>query len=253
MRSTYLPGVLVVAVVASIAASPALAQKPADRKPAAGKAPGGSQAKAKTDDAAKPAAKKPPTAPKAAPPGKRPEFKRFACSDPGRSYVEVSTWPQGKPVLLVHYPWKVHGQPSVEVRLLADEEPDTAEIKPLAFVATMMKGDVTLAVYRCLDLTEETRLTKPFARHDMKFEVVSLKNRLGNAAGQVIFPPKREASDTVCRVIFFPLEPWAADAETLRLELPAEHFSAPTRVRVWFYREGNMVWWQTVPWPGITR
>ena len=239
MRRTYLPVVLVLAVVASIAAGPGFVQA--------------SQPKAKTDDAAKTAAKKAPTPTKVAPPEKRPEFKRFACSDPGRSYVEVSTWPQGKPVLLVRYPWKLHGQPSVEVRLLTDKEPDTAEIKPLAFVAALMKGDVTLAVYHYLDLTEETRHTRTFKRNDLSFEVVSLKNHLGNAAGQVVFPPNREINDTICRVVFFPLEPWAADAENLRLELPAEYFSRPTRVRVWFYREGNVVWWQTVPWPGITK
>jgi len=207
---------------------------------------------------AQPPAKKEPAPLKDRPSGKRPEFSRFASSDPDRTYVEVSTWPPGKPVLVVHYPWKVYTKPSVEVRLVADDEPDTTAIRPMAFVAALMQGDVTLAVYRCLDLTEEARRAKAFKQKGLEFQVVALKNRLGRAAAQVVFPPvvspsKGDRKDAACRVAYFPLEPWDVDGETLRLELPAEHFSQPTRVRVWFFRDGDVVWWQTVLWPGIAK
>ena len=68
-----------------------------------------------------------------------------------------------------------------------EEEEDTAEVRPLAFVSRMMRGDVTLAVYRCLDLVEDSKLVKdfttPMLRHPdrsaAEFQVIAEKNHLG--------------------------------------------------------------------------
>jgi hypothetical protein len=231
--------VLVLGAAALAGIGPVLAQPPAKKEAAPAKA--------------QPPAKKEAAPAKDRPLAKRPEFREFASSDPDRKYVEVSTWPPGKPVLVVDYPWKVYTKPSVEVRAVADDEPDTTAIRPMAFVAALMKGDVTLAVYRALDLTEEARRTKAFKQKGQEFQVVGLKNRLGRAAAQAVFPPKAGGKDTIARVAYYPLEPWDVDGQTLRLELPPEHFSQPTRIRVWFLRDGDVVWWQTLWWPGIAK
>jgi hypothetical protein len=59
------------------------------------------------------------------------------------------------------------------------------------------------------------------------------------------------AKDRAARAVFFPLDAWAVDRTTLRLELPAADFADPGRIRVWFYREGNLLWWKTLVWPGM--
>lgn len=195
---------------------------------------------------------------------KRPAPGKPASSDPNRKHVEVSTYPKDKPVLIVEYPWKAHSKASVEVRLLREDDPatpeweddpDTSEVRPLAFVGRIMKGEVMLAAFRAQDLDMETTVTKTFHYKDRDYEIdysiVAEKNHLGNSAGKIIFPGKPETAEPMPRVIYYPLEPWAADRDTLRLELPPEHFAKPGRVRVWFFRDDNILWWQTVAWPGL--
>ena len=243
MRNAHLSLALVLA--ASLGAVLAFAQAPAEPKarPSAGKAAAGKPAAAA-------AAKQQPSQAVAAVKQKRWDGKTVASSDPRVRYVEVSAWPKEHPLLLIRYPWKVHSRGSVEVRYLADDERDTAGIRPLGF-AGQMKADVTMALYRCLDLADDTQISKTFKEKEGTFEVVGRKNHLGNVVAEVIFPPKEGAADAEARVVYFPLDPWGADAESLRLELPAAYFSKPGRVRVWFFREGSVVWWQTVVWPGI--
>ncbi len=186
-------------------------------------------------------------------PEKRWDGKTLAASEPGKSHVEVSAWPRERPMLLVHYPWKTHTSASVEVRTLADDESDTAEIRPLGFVARMLEGEVKMALFRCLDSGSEVPQTKRFdaRQKGMDFEIVGLKNHLGRGAVQVIVPPK-VAGGVIGHVAYYPLEPWSTDANKLRLELPTSDFlRKPGRLRVWFLREGRIVWWQTVAWPGM--
>lgn len=228
------PGTVTAGGIRSKVASPKAAAKPSEPAKDAGKAAAKEKEKA-------PVERKPV------------DLSKLAASGPNVSYVEVSSFPGGKPMLLIHYPWKQYSRPSVEVRILADDERDTGELRPLGFVSQIMKGDVTLAVYQCLDLATENPVVKKFTKQGLDFEVIGLKNHLGRPAGQVVFPPKPHTDDVVARVAYFPLEPWGADAETLRLELPADHFSKPYRVRVWFYRDASVVWWQTVAWPGMTK
>lgn len=253
MRNVCLP--LALALAASLAAVLAFAQPPAEPKaqPSAGKA-----AAAKPAAAAKGAAGSKAAAAKKQPPQevlpvkpKRWDGKTVASSDPRFRYVEVSAWPKERPVLLIRYPWKVHSRPSIEVRYLADDERDTAEIRPLGFVG-QMKADVAMAMSQCLDLSDDTQVRKTFKEKEGTIEVVGRKNELGNVMAEATILPKEGAADAGARVVYFPLDPWGTDGESLRLELPAEHFSKPGRVRVWLFREGSVVWWQTVVWPGMT-
>lgn len=251
MRNAYTPLALV--LVASLGAVLAFAQTPAEPKarPSAGKAVAAKPAAGAAGSKAAAAKKQPPEGVLAVK-EKRWDGKTVASSDPRVRYVEVSAWPKERPVLLIRYPWRVHSRPSVEVRYLADDERDTAGIRPLGFVA-QMKADVAMALYQCLDLSDDTQISKTFKEKDGTLEVVGRKNDLGNVVAEATFLPKEGAIDAGARVVYFPLEPWGADAESLRLELPAAQFSKPGRVRVWLFREGSVVWWQTVVWPGMTR
>ncbi len=249
MRNVYLQ--FAPALAASLAAVLAFAQPPAEPKarPSAGKAAAAKPAAGAAGSKAAPAKKQSPAEVPLVKP-KRWDGKTVASSDPRVRYVQVSAWPKEHPVLLIGYPWKVHSRPSVEVRYLADDERDTAEIRPLGFVA-QMKADVAMAMYQCLDLSDDTQVRKTFKQKDETIELVGRKNELGNVVAEAIFLPKEGAADAGARVVYFPLDPWGPDADSLRLELPAAHFSKPGRVRVWLFREGSVVWWQTVVWPGM--
>jgi|GEM_PF-5548637 len=166
-------------------------------------------------------------------------------------YAEVTEVPTGKPVVAIHYPWRVHSRPSVEVRWLADDEPDTTEIRPLQFVGSLMKGEITSAVYDIRDKAADTAVAKTLKILDRQCEILGDRNSLGKPAATILFPElAKDAADRAARAVFFPLDAWALDRTTLRLELPKAHFAQPGRIRVWFYREGNLVWWKTLAWPG---
>jgi hypothetical protein len=173
-------------------------------------------------------------------------------------YAEITRVPTGKPVLVVHYPWRVHTRPSVEVRSLGNDESDTGEIRPLQFVGDLMKGEITSAVYDIRDKAAVTAVKKSLKIHGRECEIMGDRNALGKPAATIVFPERarsaadREtATDWPARAVFFPLDAWALDRSTLRLELPAADFAQPGRIRVWFYREGNLLWWKTLAWPGM--
>ena len=165
-------------------------------------------------------------------------------------YVEVTREPNGKPLLMIHYPWKTHARPSVEVRQLAAGESDDGEIRPLGFVANVMKGEVTAAVYQCRDLARETPVVRKLKHEGQDYELVGSKNGLGSGSVCAVFAPKPDAKKPAALVAFPLLESWAVDERTLALELPESSFASPGRIRVWFLRTGDIVWWKTVNWPG---
>ncbi len=166
------------------------------------------------------------------------------------SYVEILKEPNRRPILAIRYPWKVHLQPSVEIRRLADNEADTGEIRPLRFVGDLMKGDVKVAAFQCRDRSAQLPLSRKFDKAELKFEIIGAKNRLGNGAAYALVPPDPKVEGSVARAAYVLLDSWALDERTLLLELPEQHFSEPGRVRVWFFREGTVLWWKTVLWPG---
>ncbi len=209
----------------------------------------------KTPASAKPGAKAPPAA--------APEStKTWSSSELGGThepYAQISLAQTGKPLLIIHYPWSVHLRPSVEVRWLADDEADTLEIRPLLFVANLMKGQITSDVYDCRDKAAATPQEKSFKIKDREFLILGDRNLLGMPATTIVAPERtarekpgerKTNTDGAARAVFFPLAGWSVDSRTLWLELPRAHFAKPGRIRVWFYREGNMVWWKTLAWPG---
>ncbi len=165
-------------------------------------------------------------------------------------YLEVIREGRSPPVLAIHYPWSVHLRPSVELRVLADDEADDSAIRPLAFVESYLKGDVTDAVYEARDRSWDLPHQKTLTVRGREIEVLGHRNRLGKPAVTVVFAAKAPPAETVPRAVFYLLDGWAFDRRTLRLELPDAHFAKPSRLRVWFFRDGDVVWSETVQWPG---
>jgi hypothetical protein len=166
------------------------------------------------------------------------------------SYVDFIHEPNGRVLLRIHYPWSAHARPSVEIRRLSDDEKDTGEIRSMGFAARVMKGDVTTAVYQCRNRSAETPVVRKLKRDGQEFEVVGAKNRLGSGSVCVVFPPQPDAKNPAVWAVYPLLADWAIDRDTLVLELPEPYFAEPGRIRVWFLREGEVLWWKTVPWPG---
>jgi hypothetical protein len=175
-------------------------------------------------------------------------------------YAEITLAPTGKPLLAIHYPWQVHARPSVEVRGLADNEAGTREIRPLQFVADLMKGEILSAVYDARDKAAQTPVKTTLKVHGREFAVFGDRNLLGKPAATVVFPERPDTpasreqatgADLAARAVYVHLDSWAVDPRTLWIELPAIEFARPGRIRVWFYREGNIVWWKTLAWPGL--
>jgi hypothetical protein len=204
------------------------------------------------------AAAKKQTAPKKAAAAKQPETapgeeKVWTEAELGGTkapYAEITRLPTGKPIVAIHFPWRIYSRPSIEIRWLADDEPDTGEIRPLQFVADMMKGEITSEVYAGREKAWEVSVKKTLKIHDRQFEILGARNLLAKPAVTVLFPAREVGLDRPARAVFFLLDSWAADGHTLWLELPAEHFSQPGRIRIWFYRGDTILWWKTLAWPG---
>lgn len=208
----------------------------------------------KTTPKTAPAATKasaPAAAPAAAPTVRPPKhWSEAELGGTKQPYAEVTRAASGKPIVAIHYPWQVHWRPSVEVRWMGDDEPDTAELRPLQFVASSMRGEIASAVFACRDRAAETPVHKTLKAQDRPFELHGSRNLLGKPAITIAFPAQDAGPDRPARAVFFLLESWAVDPRTLWLELPAEHFAERGRIRVWFYRGGDLVWWKTLAWPG---
>jgi len=173
----------------------------------------------------------------------------------GESFVSLMTQITGEPILVIKYPWKRHARPSVEVRVLDEEEVDNPLIRPLFFVHDMMKGEVTSAVYHCQDRSDEVSQTASFTRDYMEgkidFHIFGVRNTLGRPSACVacrVVIPKRVPET---RAAFCLLDAWAIDERMLCLELPAEYFSRPSKIRVWLLRDKDIVWTAVIPWPGV--
>jgi hypothetical protein len=193
----------------------------------------------------------------------------------GDAFVSVLTQPTGGPILAVKYPWKRHVRASVEVRVLDPSEVDNPLIRPLFFLHDLMKGNVTTAVYRCQDDSEDVAQTAVFSKDALDFEIFGARNALGRPAVCVACrtattrhpaDTSGEPGDLAAKAIAllgpalerepetwaaFPLLlAWALDERTLYLQLPAEYFSRPCKIRVWLLRGKDVVWVATTDWPG---
>jgi hypothetical protein len=195
----------------------------------------------------------------------------------GNPFVSIITQPTGEPILVIKYPWKRHLRPSVEIRVLDPSEVQNPMIRPLFFVHDLMKGKVTTAVYHCQDYSEDVPQTATFSEGDLDFEIIGARNSLGRPAVCVACrtatrgrAPARASDlgvddlgtgpetrgfraaerEPETRAVFCLLRAWAVDERTLYLDLPAEYFSRPSKIRVWLMRDKDVVWTATAAWPG---
>jgi hypothetical protein len=169
------------------------------------------------------------------------------------SFVSVMTQVGGSPVVSVRYPWKTHARPSIEVCAIEDGQDDEAMIQPLYFAHDMMKGEITKAVYACQDRAAGVAQKATFSVDDIDFRVFGSRNLLGRPSVCVACRTKPDPTqrETRARAVFCLLDAWATDTRTLYLELPEEYFSESTRIRLWLLRKGDVVWSETVAWPGF--
>ncbi len=171
------------------------------------------------------------------------------------SFAAIVQLGGGRQVLSVAYPWTIHPQASVEVRLMKRDA--TAIVTPIYFVAEEFKGDASRKVYTCLDLAEQRENTASFVNENVRFRIVARRNSLGRAAALVIPEEKGDekhvkasVSAASPRAIFLLLDSWAVNDRLLNLDLPRDAFSAPGMLHVWFMRGERVMWEETVPWPG---
>lgn len=174
------------------------------------------------------------------------------AAEPGRgeSFVSVLTRHTGEPILVVKYPWKRHARPSVEVRILDEEEVDNRLIRPLFFMHDIFKGEVTTAVYHCVERSEDVPLTAAFSRGEIDFTIFGARNSLGRPSASVACRTTTVDPPPETRAAFCLLDTWAVDQRTLYLDLPSEYFARPRKIRVWFLRDKDIVWTADTTWPG---
>lgn len=173
--------------------------------------------------------------------------------------------------LLISYPWKVHRRPSVEIRLVTGKEGDTAAVRPLFFLSDYMKGEVTVAVYRCQDEAAGAPVRESLTEKEVGFEILGRRNSLAKPSVCVVHrfaadePPPGTAADEPTpdatadepaygtAAVYCLLPAWAINKRLLRLDLPRQDFAKPGKMHVWFLREGTIVWKETLDWPGYAR
>lgn len=188
---------------------------------------------------------------------------------------------EGRPILLVDYPWETHARASVEVSSLPDDRAKRSEVRPLYFFDRFFQGEAKLAVYECQDAsaTAPTRATfsaaetrseqetgpeeKPGSDKETgpekeagtgvktRFDLLGDRNTLGRPAASVAARTQVEEITGVVHRAFFPLlAPWATGGRRLHLQLPPAYFAEPGAIRVWFLRGDAVIWSEDIAWPG---
>lgn len=193
------------------------------------------------------------------------------------AYASVIKQHTGEPILVVKYPWNQHARPSVEVRVLAEDEVNDTLIRPQFFKQDIMRGEITTTVYQCEQRSEGVRQKAIFSKNDVDFVAFGTRNSLGKPSvcvacrttPVVLLPEAKEwlgsleatigASKALeegpqqsrARAAFGLLDAWAINPRMLYLELPADYFSKPCKIRIWFLRGKDIVWTEVADWPGI--
>ena len=170
------------------------------------------------------------------------------------SYLSVVHEADGSRILVVNYPWTSHIRPSIEIATLPEGGEDLSHIRPLYFVATLMKERANKAIYYCEDHSDEVPVRMSFTEGDILFDVFGDRNSLSRPSAVITCQTKvPELKTRTDRALFCALKAWAVNSQTLFLSLPEESFAKPVRLRVWFLREGEVIWTGTAKWPGIPK
>ena len=160
----------------------------------------------------------------------------------------------GRQVLSIAYPWTIHPQASIEVRLTKRDS--TAIVTPICFLAEQFKDDTRSKVYNCLEAAEQRESTDSFVKDNVTYRIIARRNSLGRPAALVIPEEKGEAKGDgkhasepgPPRAVFLLLDSWAINDHLLNFDLPRDTFSQPGLLHVWFMRGGQAMWRK--PFPG---
>ena len=175
------------------------------------------------------------------------------------NHVSIETPAGGEPMLVIRYPWTLHKKPSIEVRTFVPGEEESVRIRPLQFRSVFMKDTVTIKVYETQAASAATRTTAEFLRHGIAFAAIGERNLLGRPAVCVtcqteVLKPNKEPFPNKARWALYPfMEPWAVNDETVFLSLPKITFTEPAKIRVFFLRDRDVAWSQTLQWPGFSK
>jgi hypothetical protein len=156
----------------------------------------------------------------------------------------------GQRALMIDYPWQVHAKPSVEIRLVTGDQADTSAVRPLFFVAEMMKGEVLVKVQQCLQAAFEAGTTRQVSKDGVDLDILGRRNSLGQPAVCVAARTKKDDPAPGVSGVFCLLDSWAKDRHTLCLDLPQEYFDKPGDLYIWFLRGDTVLWRDRADWPG---
>jgi hypothetical protein len=193
------------------------------------------------------------------------------------SMVAVMKGHGGRQTLAVEYRWKVHENPSLEVRLVPADRAEGTFALPLDFVGQYLthrsrpkpyETDLGQKVYRCLDRAAEKGQIETFDRDKMTFRIVGQRNSLGRPAVYVLAenvgdkPRGREpyvtssmspVAEERADIVFLHLDSWAISDDRLSLDLPPDVFAKRGKLFVWFFRGSRLLWEEQVAWPGSAK
>jgi hypothetical protein len=166
------------------------------------------------------------------------------------SRVSVVKREGGQRTLEINYPWEVHSQPSVEIRLVTGKDPGPTVVRPMFFLADYLHGKLLMTVSRAQIDAYGVANRQSLSEKGLDFEVLASRNRLGRPS--VALTHRFGSADRApgSTALYCLLSQWALDKQTLYLDLPQEDFGEPGRLYVWFLREHSVVWSETLDWAG---
>jgi len=169
------------------------------------------------------------------------------------SYVSLIKKRNGDRALAIRYPWKVHLRPSVEIRIVTGKDVEPRSIRPRFFLSEYMKGEATVAIYRCQDKASGVPVRETLTANDLDLEIVGRRNWLGRPAVYVLERPPADGPRPGTAAAFCLLDAWALNRRLLYLDLPPEDFAERGKMYVWFLRDEKLLWTETVDWPGYPK
>ena len=153
--------------------------------------------------------------------------------------------------LMVEYPWSRHQDASIEVRLVTGERPTVAGLRPLAFAANHFHGNIRMQIYNVQDAGAGGVVIRTLEVEDAKYEVLGGLTPLGQPATCIArkFVPAEPPKGA--HAVYCLLQPWSINRKLLSIELPKKYFAEPGKMKVWFLRGSEILWEQTLDWPGV--
>jgi len=167
------------------------------------------------------------------------------------SYASLFVSRGGRRVLLVDYPWARHDDASIEIRLLSGEAPGIDKVRPLGFVARHFRGKVRMKVYDVQDAAATGDTSRPLTVDETEFEIIGSRSSLGSQAVYLVRTIPPQESPPGATAVYCLLPAWSINRGLLHLDLPREQFAPAGKLRVWFLRGRDVLWSQTLDWPGM--